>query len=348
MKDSIILEGKIYISAKRAARIINYAQDYIGQLCRSGKLDCKMVGRSWFVTEESLLAHRENAIDNTQERVLKVIKNNDVVTRESIQAVVEENKIVSANLPAVIFPVATSIVSPIQSTGFKYEAENLPLLPELRKRVPSPFALEKTSGNILAITKIPTPRKISLKARYASQNENRIVVRVAAPVHMSSQAVAFQNPITHANHYTTLAVTLVALGGFFFTLSIATFSNMQATTHNQASVGSAASEFFGEVLKSLGLRGRNPADFASRSEVKAPAAVAGQTTSDDMNGIAIFPASNPAADEAAKARVISSFSDEVTVRPDQSGAAGVIRPVFKKTNGDDFVYVMVPVNEKKQ
>jgi Holliday junction resolvase len=92
MKDSVILEGKIYISAKRAAKIINYAQDYIGQLCRSGKLDCKMIGRSWFVTEESLLAHRESAIDATQERVLKVIKNNDVAIKETIKASIEDKK----------------------------------------------------------------------------------------------------------------------------------------------------------------------------------------------------------------------------------------------------------------
>src|SRR3989344_5877927 len=65
MKDTLILEGKNYISARRAAKIINYAQDYIGQLCRAGKLDCRMVGRSWFVTEESLLAHREAAVDAT-------------------------------------------------------------------------------------------------------------------------------------------------------------------------------------------------------------------------------------------------------------------------------------------
>src|SRR3989344_6201953 len=78
MKDNLILEGKNYISARRAARIINYAQDYIGQLCRSNKLDCKMVGRSWFVTEESLVAHRASAIDSTDERSSKMLKKKDI------------------------------------------------------------------------------------------------------------------------------------------------------------------------------------------------------------------------------------------------------------------------------
>ena len=58
MKDSFIFEGKKYISARRASEISGYASDYVGQLCRASKLDCRMVGRSWFVTEESLHLHK--------------------------------------------------------------------------------------------------------------------------------------------------------------------------------------------------------------------------------------------------------------------------------------------------
>ena len=59
MKDSVLLEGKIYISSRRAAEISHYTTDYVGQLCRSGKVDCRIVGRAWFVTEESILAHQK-------------------------------------------------------------------------------------------------------------------------------------------------------------------------------------------------------------------------------------------------------------------------------------------------
>jgi hypothetical protein len=45
---------------------------------------------------------------------------------------------------------------------------------------------------------------------------------------------------------------------------------------------------------------------------------------------------------------MNSFSDEVTIQPDKSGTSGVITPVFKQTDGKDFVYVLVPVKEKKQ
>src|SRR3989338_4881695 len=111
MKDSLILEGKIYISARRAAKIINYAQDYIGQLCRQGKLDSRMVGRSWFVTEESLLAHREAAIDATTERVAKIIGTDAIEENaKRNEKKISENIQTNVNIP-VKFSVVASIAA---------------------------------------------------------------------------------------------------------------------------------------------------------------------------------------------------------------------------------------------
>ena len=59
MKDSVLLEGKTYISSRRAAEIAGYSTDYVGQLCRAGKVECRVVGRAWFVTEESIIRHQK-------------------------------------------------------------------------------------------------------------------------------------------------------------------------------------------------------------------------------------------------------------------------------------------------
>ncbi len=48
-----------------------------------------------------------------------------------------------------------------------------------------------------------------------------------------------------------------------------------------------------------------------------------------------------------KSMIQNSFSDEVAVRPDQSGTSGVITPVFRKNSGEDFLYVLVPLKEQK-
>src|SRR3989344_3444496 len=56
--DEIILDGKKYISSRRAGEITRYTNDYIGQLCRAGKVDGKLIGRIRFVDEASLLAYK--------------------------------------------------------------------------------------------------------------------------------------------------------------------------------------------------------------------------------------------------------------------------------------------------
>ena len=114
MKDNLILEGKNYISAKRAAKIINYAQDYIGQLCRSEKLDCRMVGRSWFVTEESLLAHRQSAVDSviedtreetgkdTREDTIKASYLKKEVLRDDIEVLEDLKRVLEVGITTIL------------------------------------------------------------------------------------------------------------------------------------------------------------------------------------------------------------------------------------------------------
>jgi hypothetical protein len=56
--NELTIGDKTYISSKRAAEVTGYAKDYVGQLCREGHVEAKMVGRSWYVLEESIRRHR--------------------------------------------------------------------------------------------------------------------------------------------------------------------------------------------------------------------------------------------------------------------------------------------------
>jgi hypothetical protein len=56
--DEIVIEDKKYISTKRAAKATGYAKDYVGQLCREGRVPARLVGRSWYVLESALADHR--------------------------------------------------------------------------------------------------------------------------------------------------------------------------------------------------------------------------------------------------------------------------------------------------
>lgn len=65
-KYSLAIDGKVYISSNRASEIAGYSKDYVGQLCRSGKLECRMVGRNWYVDETSLRRHQSESTKANQ------------------------------------------------------------------------------------------------------------------------------------------------------------------------------------------------------------------------------------------------------------------------------------------
>jgi hypothetical protein len=56
--DEILINDKKYISSKQAAKMTGYAKDYIGQLCREGRVPARLVGRSWYVLESAIQDHR--------------------------------------------------------------------------------------------------------------------------------------------------------------------------------------------------------------------------------------------------------------------------------------------------
>jgi hypothetical protein len=62
--DEITIGEQKYVSSKRAALITGYAKDYVGQMCREGRIEARLVGRNWYVREAALRDHRfgvENA-----------------------------------------------------------------------------------------------------------------------------------------------------------------------------------------------------------------------------------------------------------------------------------------------
>lgn len=62
--NSISIDEKKYSKASDIARELGYTADYVGQLCRAGKVDAQLVGRSWYVSEDSLRAHKKTRYRN--------------------------------------------------------------------------------------------------------------------------------------------------------------------------------------------------------------------------------------------------------------------------------------------
>jgi hypothetical protein len=61
MSDTVSLDGKEYISSKRASELSGYTQDYIGQLARGGNIDARRVSGLWYVRMDSLNAYKSAA-----------------------------------------------------------------------------------------------------------------------------------------------------------------------------------------------------------------------------------------------------------------------------------------------
>ncbi len=58
--DTVDIKGTLYKKSSLIAEDFGYTTDYVGQLCRSGKVAAQMVGRSWYVDPESVQAYREH------------------------------------------------------------------------------------------------------------------------------------------------------------------------------------------------------------------------------------------------------------------------------------------------
>lgn len=56
--DKVVLDGIEYVRASVIAKRFRYTADYVGQLCRSKKVDARLVGRSWYVNPLSMDEYR--------------------------------------------------------------------------------------------------------------------------------------------------------------------------------------------------------------------------------------------------------------------------------------------------
>lgn len=75
------------MKATEIARLHHYAPDYIGQLCRSRKIDAKLAGRTWYATEASFKAYQNGRYGGqtaTATPVSAVLETTPTAKREAV------------------------------------------------------------------------------------------------------------------------------------------------------------------------------------------------------------------------------------------------------------------------
>lgn len=112
MDDSLSIDGVLYISSKRAARESGYTKDYIGQLARAGKIDARLIGRSWYVREGMLEAYKKEG--GISKQTPAEIKNEPASLPEDHTPLknIHDEKALIAPPPVTPFALSRFVVSP--------------------------------------------------------------------------------------------------------------------------------------------------------------------------------------------------------------------------------------------
>jgi len=275
----LFFNGERFISSTKAAKTVGYANDYIGQLCRSGALECKMVGRSWYVSRKSILTHKKGG-------------SKTIAPRKKI-----------------IAPRATKISAP----EILREVEENIALPEA-----SVFTYKKTSAVVLPALKKETEEIVPTRWRV-----------------LSGIVVVF------------IAVFIVLNSGFSWMAYFAPAASNKVdikiadASDSMTAAASNAESFASFVVGSV--EAKITSIFGSKQAANTDTETASQFS---PNGIVAIPENARHADDVAK--IQSDFSDPVNVTFDQDGQSGVITPDFQgATTTQNYTFVMVPVAKTK-
>lgn len=167
--NTVSVDGVVYTKAGVLAKKYGYTTDYIGQLCRSGKVGCQLVGRTWYVSEDSVLVHKngrygkvrldeKSFINNveSQDENTERVEVRPVLTRTSAKLIGNQFPKNSHNFSPLRYEAdeVDLLPSPLQSRAIPNEGQKLHTLPE-EKPIKVKVISEKKTKQELNFTDIP-------------------------------------------------------------------------------------------------------------------------------------------------------------------------------------------------
>lgn len=163
MNDMEVLEldGKTFMKATSVARELGYTSDYVGQLCRSGKVDAHLVGRSWYVDKNSIRDHKasryRSSKKKTQEALKTSLKDSDEGGSVKVRIATSSPKTMDTREKAHHFYGRVSIPK------VKYNEDGTELIPALTQRKIGPaqrLNVHPVGAEKVRIEKTTTPYKM--------------------------------------------------------------------------------------------------------------------------------------------------------------------------------------------
>lgn len=123
--DTVIVDGKVYTKSVKAADEVGYTSDYIGQLCRKGMLEGVMLGKTWYVTAESLLSHKRS-----QQRVNIATTRRDIEKQKSTLQRKQDSTLYAR------FPAQGQYRGHLLESRIRYSSDMAELLPQVAMQTP--------------------------------------------------------------------------------------------------------------------------------------------------------------------------------------------------------------------
>jgi len=268
MDPELIFDNKKFLSSRRAGELVGYTNDYVARLARKGKVIGRMVGRTWYVEEESF---------------------RDFL---SLNIVVKEKRNHELSLERKHEYKETVLPSTEHGKEFSNTLSH-----------PSRFSFLKTVGVFAALVMIVFAPFILTEYRLTSFVQ-----------FISLEKITLSEEIPE--------VVLGSVGSFIGDMWDSAFSNLRLL-----------------VMKTFSTLSRNDEQEDSTVSLIKERAKA-------REGVVVVPSSDIGGDESAKKKEIQdAFSDEVAILQDTDGRAGIIKPVFKTAEAEDYLYVLVPIDE---
>jgi hypothetical protein len=341
MNSDLYFDGKKYISSSRAAKISGYVNDYVGQLCRDGKLDCRMIGRSWYVSFDSIISHKNSNIGSSKNRPQKSPKELIIVNPPLVASVVNFEPSVFVPESSVSAPAqAVEIVLPVLSEDFS--VANPVFLAAPLNATTEPLAqVVVTPAMPVNIAVISTHHEVFGK-KFPSVVGGVLAVMIAF-IGFSAMLSADQRLASVYSEAGQNISRVLVSGSAAATLAVVDQSFVKKASSR---MNTFAVSFY-ESINSIFLETKSRLLVMIGSPPTSDLAEKGHSVeiarNDSREGLVVVPINEYTDKEATIAKIKSTFSDDVRVEPGSDGVSGVITPVFKKSNGDDYLYVLVPI-----
>jgi len=328
-------ETNNYISLQEATKYCVYTQEYLSLRARQGKLKAIKFGRNWVTTKDWL-----------EEYLGKIVEyNNNLKNGKHLQFQLTQEK-EDLGRPPENLPIGELKLIPVKSLSFQV-SEILHRV--IKKIIFSPvvrFGVIYGIALILLITGVALQKDLFKK----------IIIGISAPIKETVISIK-QDEIYSA----TISGTLDVYQEYFDWLGeiikkpISKISNSKLILI----IGETTKEIW-QVVKT----GYFIVDNFIKEKLAAATEIVVQIANEikklafgfsekmarvfikpvTREGMVVVPSTER--DEEVKAKIKAAFSDEVEVKP-KDKESGIIVPVFREKKGEDYLYILVPIQSEK-